>query len=238
MAVFVINLGCMFEEIPKLNKKFDLIFADLPYNTSACSWDSALNLQEVFAVLESVLAKDSYILCTAIQPFTSKLVTSNLNNYFDEWIWLKNTSSNFLNCKRMTMRSHESVVVFKYGNPGFYPIKEEREPGSGNRKNIRGGKGTSCYGSFNRSTTEYEKLRFPRSYQKFKSERGLHPTQKPVSLVEYFIQTYSPPGSLVLDPCMGSGTTGVACHNTGRDFYGIEKDEKFFEIARTRLSSL
>lgn len=174
---------------------------------------------------------------TASQPFTSALVMSNPAMFRLEWIWRKNAGSNFGAVKFAPMKEHESVLVF--GNPPlkYNPqMQERRGRGLERVKTVVNYKSKSNHHSMDAAISSMRPdLRYPSSVQEFNRERGLHDTQKPVALMEYLIQTYTNPGDVVLDNCMGSGTTGVACRNTGRNFIGIESDEKYFDIAERRI---
>jgi len=176
---------------------------------------------------------------TASQPFTSILVTSNLKLFKYEWIWEKDAGSNFATVKYQPMKEHENILVFGKGKTKYYPIKETRIGSRQGKKtkSYDSGRKNSVYGtSRGIGKFEVDELRYPRSIQRFKRERGLHPTQKPVALFEYLIKTYTNEGEIVLDNCIGSGTTAIAALNTGRFFIGIEKEEKYVEIARRRVA--
>ena len=213
----------------------DMIFCDLPYGNTACKWDFQIPMQDLWAEWDRVLKDDSAIVLTASQPFTSQVVSSNLENFRCEWIWRKPQGTNPLTANRLPMKNHEIVLVFSKGKCPYYPQK------------IFGAKAYSGFESktgkqigevFNNRKSQHQNndgSRFPTTIQEFKQEKGLHPTQKPVPLVEYFIRTYSKEGDLVLDCCAGSGTTGVACINTGRNYILIEKEEKYIEVIRKRL---
>jgi site-specific DNA-methyltransferase (adenine-specific) len=175
---------------------------------------------------------------TASQPFTSILVCSNLKMFKYEWIWEKDGGSNFATVKYQPMKEHESILIFSKGKTTYNQIKQER---IGSRKGketttVDSGRDGSVYGTQKGGKKlKVSEFRCPRSIQRFNRERGLHPTQKPVALMEYLIKTYTNEGETVLDFTMGSGTTGVAAKNLNRSFIGIEMDETYFKIAEERI---
>lgn len=218
----------------------DLILCDLPYGITANKWDSIINFSILWKEFNRITKDTSAIILTASQPFTSLIIMSNLKQFKHEWIWLKNVGSNFLNCKREPIKEHESVLVFSKKKWMYNPQMQERlESG---RKAVMAGfisssKGSTNYGKFDRKKVKYDELRNPTSFQKFNVERGLHPTQKPVELLRYFIKTYSNKNNIVLDCCMGSGSTGVAAMLEKRKFIGIEKDHTYYKIAKIRIKA-
>lgn len=226
----------LMKEIP--DESIDLILCDLPYGITQNTWDSELNLELLWIQYKRIIKINGSILLTASQPFSSKLVTSNIKMFKHEWIWEKDGGSNFGNTSREPMKEHEHILLFSNGKWTFNRIMEER---TGSRKgkdtiSMRPNKQSECYGKFkNQGVWNVPKLRVPRSIQRFVRERGLHPTQKPISLFEYLIKTYTNEGDLVLDNCIGSGTTAVACKQLGRNFIGIELNPTYVEIANRRL---
>lgn len=211
----------------------DLILCDLPYGTTACKWDSVIPFGPLWGQY-SRICKGAIVL-TAAQPFTSALVMSNTNGFRYSWVWDKANSTGFLNAKKQPLRQTEDILVF--GRSVTYnPIMEVRGKPRKKGGYIKGA-GTENYGdfesveSFNNEYYPTNLLRISNAARKGK----MHPTQKPVALMEYLIRTYSNEGDIVLDNCMGSGTTGVACINTGRRFIGIEKDDGYFEVAKKRI---
>lgn len=221
------------------DKSVDLVLSDLPYGKTACTWDSRIPLEPLWKEFRRI-CKGAVVL-TATQPFTSVLVTSNIKQYTDEWVWSKGKGSNPLTANKKPMRSHESVLVF--GKPLVYhPQMTEGKPYTiprtgGNRTNSIIGKVGDRPG-FVQATRDTSK-RFPLTVLNFSIHCGskLHPAQKPVELMEYMIRTYTDEGMTVLDCAMGSGTTGVACANTNRNFIGIENDEKYFNMSVQRISA-
>jgi site-specific DNA-methyltransferase (adenine-specific) len=216
-------------EIP--DGSVDMVLCDLPYGTTACKWDSVIPFEPLWAHYRRVTKPNAAIVLTAAQPFTSALGASNLPNLRYSWSWRKTAATGHLNAKRMPMADFEDVLVFYGAQPTFNPqgIVPYR------KETRRGGNG-GCYGESGKSNFQ-EFTNYPRRTLEIPSEgRTVHPTQKPVALMEYLICTYTNPGETVLDNCMGSGTTGVACINTGRDFIGIERDPGYFAIAERRIA--
>ena len=224
------------KEIP--DGSVDMVMADLPYGTTACKWDSVIPLDAMWSEYKRVCKPDAAIVLNASQPFTSALVMSNLKGFKHEWIWRKDKAGNFASAKYAPMKIHESVLVFCHGRINYYPIKTLRD-----KPIIRGissAKGTAknlaSSSRFGGHTRKVFTDRCPESIIPFGTVRKtIHPTQKPVALMEYLIRTYTNEGGTVLDNTMGSGTTGVACVSTGRRFIGIERDETYFNIARSRI---
>ena len=222
------------KDIP--DKSIDMILCDLPYGSTACKWDVVIPFKPLWEQYKRIIKDRGAIVLTASQPFTSALVMSQPLMFRHEWVWRKEAGSNFATVKFGPMKEHESVLVFSRRRVNYFPIPQERV---GRRK----GRDTkSCtyqasdvYGIKPQGVFPVGVMRCPSSVQDFNRERGLHPTQKPVALLEYLIKTYTLEGETVLDNCMGSGSTGVACVNTGRNFIGIEKDYKYFEIAKKRI---
>ena len=173
---------------------------------------------------------------TASQPFTTILAASNLENFRYEWIWEKPQGTNPMNAKVMPLKSHENILVFYRKKSVYNPQMWYSTPYSGFSSDTS--KIGEVYGSAkSKHRDNPEGSRYPKTVLRFKQEKGLHPTQKPVEMMEYLIQTYSNEGEVVLDNCMGSGTTGVACVNTNRNFIGIEMEENYYKIAEQRISS-
>jgi site-specific DNA-methyltransferase (adenine-specific) len=215
----------------------DMVLVDLPYGITQNRWDSEIPLDSLWKEYLRI-AKDNAVFCfTASQPFTSILVMSNVEMFRHEWIWIKNRGSNFANTNREPMKEHESIIVFSRGRWTYNRQMQERT-GSGTdriRYRMKFETNTDNYNKFiPQSNKELPILRVPSSWQKFNTEVGLHPTQKPVSLFEYLINTYTNEGDVVLDNCIGSGTTAVACINTDRHFIGIELELRYVEISRCR----
>lgn len=226
------------KQIP--DESVNMVLCDLPYGTTACKWDIVIPFSELWGQYRR-LCKGAIVL-TATQPFASALVLSNVKQFKHEWIWHKSRAANFANAKTSPLRKHESVLVFSNGMINYMPIMEVGDEYK-ERKQRR--KADGIYGDTGAGLespegwqTEARSVRYPATVRQIPSMRQqdlIHPTQKPVALMEYLIRTYTNPGDTVLDNCMGSGTTGVACVNTGRNFIGIEKDATYFEIAKNRI---
>lgn len=219
----------------------DLVLADLPYGTTRNKWDSVIPLDRLWLEYLRVCKPNAAIILTASQPFTAALVMSRPDLFRHEWVWIKNRGSNFANTVREPMKEHESVLVFSRGKWTYNRQMQVRTGAGADRVKYSfeqdAPERTDNYGAFDyKRPGSLPELRVPSSWQRFVCEVGLHPTQKPVTLMEYLVKTYSNPGDTVLDNCMGSGTTGVACLNLGRKFIGVEKDAGHFETARNRLS--
>ena len=221
------------KEIP--DGSIDLILTDPPYGTTACKWDSVIDLPLMWEQLKRITKPNGAIVMTASQPFTTTLISSNLQMFKYCWVWEKNRATNFPNAKKRPMTSHEDVCVFMKSGIWYNPQKTE---GHKPTNSARGASQGTIYNGDNiRNYEGGDTTRYPRTVQRFDCERGSHPTQKPVALMEYLIKTYSNEGETVLDFTMGSGTTGVACVNTNRNFIGIEMDEGYFNIAKERISN-
>lgn len=221
----------------------DMILCDLPYGTTACKWDSVIPFEPLWEQYRRIAKRNAAIVLTASQPFTSRLVMSNLGWFRHEWIWKKNCGSNFASLKRNPFKEHESVVVFSDRPLDFYPIRQERSAGGmamvKSCKYTSKAGGETIGGKMKTDKAKRDpKMRHPSSVQAFNVQRGHHPTQKPVALMEYLIRTYTNEGETVLDNCMGSGTTGIAASMTGRRFIGMEMDVGYFEIAAERIRNI
>jgi site-specific DNA-methyltransferase (adenine-specific) len=230
-------LGDCLKILPTLEfNSVDMVLVDLPYGTTACKWDSIIPLDKLWEQYNRICKKDAAMVFTAAQPFTTILAASNLESFRYEWIWEKSQGTNPMNCKVMPLKSHENILVFYRSKPTYNPQMWYSTPYSGFSSEVS--KIGEVYGSAkSKHRNNPEGSRYPKTVLKFKQEKGLHPTQKPVSLMEYLIKTYSNEGETVLDNCMGSGTTGVACMNTNRNFIGIEMEKEYYEIAKKRIEN-
>lgn len=211
----------------------DMVLCDLPYGTTQNCWDSLIPFPELWAEYKRVGKENCAFVLTAQPPFDKVLGCSNLAMLKYEWIWEKTKATGHLNAKKQPMKAHENVLVF-YGKQATYnPQKTEGEA----YKPRPGRDACANYGSFGKDREgSPDGSRYPRSVVQFAHEpKPVHPTQKPIALMEYLIRTYTNAGDVVLDNTMGSGTTGVACVNTGREFIGIERDDKYFAIAQKRI---
>lgn len=226
----------VMKEIP--DKSVDAIICDLPYGTTSNYWDLVIPFEKLWEQYKRVVKTNGVIALFGSQPFSSLLVASNLEMFRHEWIWIKNRGSNFANTVREPMKEHEHILVFSKGKWTYNKQMQERTGGGVERTkyNVKFESKSTNYRDFEgRKENQIAMLRVPSSWQKFNVEVGLHPTQKPVELLEYLIKTYTNEGETVLDNCMGSGSTGVACVHTKRNFIGIEKDEHYFQVAKERI---
>jgi DNA modification methylase len=224
--------GDCLEVMPTLPAhSVDMILADPPYGTTACKWDSVIPFAPMWAAIERVIKPNGAVVLFGSQPFTSALVMSKPGWFRYEWIWEKSVGTGFLDANRKPLKCHENACVF-YGGLPTYNAQMTRA-----RRTIKTPYATaSHYGKHERNTTDNGGKAFPRSIVYAPKELGtVHPTQKPVALLAYLIRTYTHKGETVLDFCMGSGSTGAACIEEGRDFIGIEKDAEYFKIATERL---
>lgn len=219
------------------DKSVQLILADLPYGTTACKWDNIIPFEPLWEQYKRIIKENGAIVLFGSQPFTSVLVMSNPKLFKYEWIWEKSKASNFLLARKQPLKAHENILVFANGTPNYYPQKTQGKPynkGIEKRTKIEA---VGKIGNGNLIINESGD-RNPRSVIYFRtaeSEGKFHPTQKPVALLEYLINTYTNENNLVLDNTMGSGSTGVACVNTNRRFIGIEKEKQYFDIAQKRI---
>ena len=222
------------------SESVDAIIADIPYGTTSCKWDSIIPLEAMWKELHRIIKPNRAIVLFGSQPFTSILITSNLRMFHHQWVWDKKFAANFPQAKRQPLRVHEDIVVF--GNvPKYYPqmLKRDVPIKKGANKGARVFGGVSGLGREDYEGKVYDE-KYPDTILKFSSrdeKRGLHPTQKPVVLMEYLIKTYTNENETVLDFTFGSGTTGVACMNTNRKFIGIEMDDNYFDIGSKRIAS-
>lgn len=244
-----IYLGNCLEVMPRLELEFDAIICDLPYGTTACSWDTIIPFEPLWEQYKRLVKSNGAVVLFGSQPFTSKLVMSNLEWFKYEWIWDKVTISNPLNAKIMPLLQHECILVFASGKTGFNRQFAKRElldlrPNRVKNSSKRQPTSNDVYGDFKTGgySDDYNyKLISPKSIIKFSRRNGWekakekHPTQKPVALLQYLVRTYTNPSDLILDNCIGSGTTLVAAQNEGRRCIGIEISEEYCRIAIDRL---
>ncbi|OQA66930.1 MAG: Modification methylase MboII [Ignavibacteria bacterium ADurb.Bin266] len=234
----------LMRDIP--DKSIDAIICDLPFGSTSLAWDIIIPFEYLWKEYERIIKDNGAIVLFGSQPFTSMLIMSNLKWFKYEWIWKKNTGSGFATAKYMPMKYHEHILVFGRGRINYYPIPTKRN----SEESINRSKyamnvckdNTSNHIPMKRFKTIYDsETKSPESVLEFKSvpnaRNKIHPTQKPVELIEYLIKTYTNEGEFILDNAMGSGTTGIACINTNRRFVGIEKDDKYFEIANNRIKN-
>lgn len=231
--------GDCLQELRKVEDcSIELVLADPPHAKTACKWDSIINLDQMWNHLKRIITPKGIVVMVANQPFTSILTCSNINMFKYSLVWEKTTATGHLNSKKMFMRAHEDILVF-YNKLGTYNPQMTHGHKRKTAKLVnRAEKLSDCYGS-QRGVTSYDSTsRYPRSVIKTSTDKQkvkLHPTQKPVVLMEYLIKTYSNEGDTVLDFAMGSGTTGVAAKKLNRNFIGIENIKKYFNIAGERI---
>lgn len=239
MTIQLIQGDCLQEMKTLEPQSVDCILTDLPYGTTACSWDVIIPFAPMWAQVKRALKPRGVFVTTASQPFTSKLVMSNLEWFKYEWIWIKKRPVGYLNSGKQPMRKTENICVFCEGQSIYNPqdlirgIYHNSRPSKSNR-----GGGNSIYGS-EREMGDSEFSNYPSDILQFDNDNHLtdHPTQKPVALYAYLIRTYTNEGDTVLDMCMGSGTTLMACVQTGRNGIGIELDESYFKISQARIAA-
>jgi DNA modification methylase len=234
----IIHGDCLqvMKDIP--DKSIDVVICDLPYGTTQCKWDSVIPFDELWDAYSRIIKDKGAIVLHSQQPFTSNLIVSNIRSYKYSIIWEKSKATGFLNAKKRPLVAHEEINIFCNGAPPYYP---QMTKGKAYDKGIRKKQTENdVYGSFKQKVIKSDGARYPRSVVYFKTAESegqtYHKTQKPVLLVEYLVNTYSQKGQVVLDNCIGSGTTAVACINTGRNFIGIEKEAKYVDIANKRVS--
>ena len=218
------------------DKSIDMILCDLPYGKTACEWDSVISFEKLWEQYNRIAKDNAAIVLFACAPFGSALRMSNIKNYKYDWIWDKKKGTGFLNAKKQPMRNHELICVFYKKQCIYNPQKTtgHKLKKSFKPKTVQ----TDVYGEMKSDCIYESSERYPRSILVFSTDTqkcALHPTQKPVALLEYLIKTYTNKGDVVLDNCMGSGSTGVACVNTHRRFVGMELNETYFNIAKERI---
>ncbi len=230
----------LMQDIP--DNSVDMILCDLPYGTTARNaWDVPIPFETLWEQYHRVTKHNAAILLFSQMPFTADAVASNRKEFRYEWIVQKSQATGFLNAKRMPLKVHENILVFYRKLPTYHPQFSYKEPygkvrHSGSSTNYREESGAVTINTDGRRyPTDVLKFNFPNTLSR-KEGKGLHPTQKPTRLLEYLIKTYTNPGEVVLDNCMGSGSTGVACANTDRDFIGIELNDDYYHLAQKRIT--
>ncbi|MGB6825950.1 DNA-methyltransferase [Psychrobacter sp.] len=225
----------LLKDIP--DGSVDLILTDPPYNTTQAKWDCAIDLDALWVQLKRIIKPNGAIVMTASQPFTSKLVLSNLDMFKYEYTWIRAHKSGHLNAKKRPMTAHESVLVFYDKRPKYDPVAEPFSERSGMGATPTA---TEVYGGI-KNQTEYKRPNYKSRDSVIEGypvdDRGLHSTQKPTKLLSHLIEIYTGKGDTVIDMFMGSGSTGVACVNTNRKFIGIELDPEYFKIAEERINT-
>ena len=225
----------LMKDIP--DKSIDMILCDLPYGITKCKWDSVIPFEPLWEQYNRIIKDKGAILLFGSEPFSSKLRISNLRMYKYDWIWKKTKAQGFLNSKKMPLKDYENICVFYKRLPVYNPQGIIYGNFQNDRKS-KYNKGEDIYGKEKEFGISHMS-NFPKQIIEFSNPSGkgqLHPTQKPVDLLEYLIKTYTQDGEVILDNCMGSGSTGVACVNTNRKFIGIELDDTYFEIAKERIN--
>ena len=257
----IYNEDCI-EGMKKIeDKSIDMILCDLPYGTTQCKWDECIPFSPMWEQYKRVCKDNAAIVLFSAQPFTTDLIGSNRKMFKYEWIWQKTQPTGFYNAKKAPLRAHENICVFYQKQPVYNPqkyhlseseIKDKRVPMGRTHKNSDYKKSPGkAYGRVSKTNAEeYEYTetgeRYPKDVIKMSNWNGAlfgdirnkvkHPTQKPVGLFEYLIRTYTHEGDVVLDNCMGSGTTAVACINTGRNYIGFELDEGYYKTCCERVN--
>ena len=230
----LINDDCLNAMKHITDNSIDMILCDLPYGTTACRWDTIIPFEFLWKEYKRIIKNNGVIVLFSKQPFTTELIHSNLKDFKYTLVWEKDNHDNPLMAKKRFLNVTEDINVFykkqcTYNPQGIIKINKLTKQGRGESLSQK-----------NKRKTEYlqEYTNYPKNILKFKRDLpNIHPTQKPVALLEYLIKTYTNEGDLVLDNCMGSGSTGVACINTNRNFIGIELDEKYFKIANDRINN-
>ena len=238
LAINTVHEGDCLELMKRIpDGSVDMILCDLPYGTTRNKWDSVIPLGPLWKEYKRVIKERGAIVLTAAQPFNIALAHSNISEYRYEWIWDKKLGSGSLNVKYQPLRRHENILVFYRKAPTYNPQMRKGEYRNKSTSKPSANKGS--YGEIKHIRDNYNDLYYPTSILEFSNAnvRGrVHPTQKPVALFEYLIRTYTNEGEIVLDNCIGSGTTAVAAINTGRNFIGIEQEPEYVELARKRIA--
>ena len=224
----IYNEECLegMKKIP--DKSIDMILCDLPYGTTACKWDAIIPFEPLWEQYERVIKDNGAIVLTASQPFTTKLIDSNIDLFRNCWVWNKKISGNPLLAKHQPLKVHEDICVFSKKRHNYYPQMRK------GKMRKKGGGRSKLFDM--EMSAKYSDEYYPISIIEFSNaKRGVHPTQKPVALFEYLIKTYTNEGETVLDNCMGSGTTAIACINTNRNYIGFELDEEYYKASLDRI---
>jgi site-specific DNA-methyltransferase (adenine-specific) len=224
----------LMKQIP--DGSVDMVLCDLPYGTTYAKWDNVINIDTLFEEYRRICKQKSPIVLTAVDPFSALIITKRIKEYRYSWVWNKENASNFANAKIQPLKQHEFVLVFGFESPNYYPIKM-----AGKKNHIQGKSKINASDTRlinTRVEDDLSGLKYPKSilnFPKHSSQVGLHPTQKPVSLFEYLIKTYSNEGDTVLDNCAGSGTTAIAAENINRNWICIEQDKTYYNAAIERI---
>ena len=229
----------LMKDIP--DKSVDMILCDLPYGTTKCKWDIIIPFEKLWEQYNRIIKDNGAIVLFGQEPFSSYLRISNIGNYKYDWIWEKERLTNISQVKKRAGKTVETISVFYKSQP-TYNLQMTIYTGTPRTNKVKNGKMGKLTDSQEKKVLEYNDtgLRYPTQILKFQRDclkSNLHPTQKPIALCKYLINTYTDEENIVLDNCMGSGTTGVACKNLNRNFIGIELDEKYFQIAKQRIDT-
>ena len=237
----IYNMDCLEGMKLIADKSIDMILCDLPYGTTACKWDTVIPFKPLWEQYERIIKDNGVIALFGSQPFMSELIHSNIKLFRHEWIWNKDKSGNFMNCKFEPMKVHEIVAIFGKKKGTYNPQMEVRE--EKNKRKNKSRTNTSNIIStkefYTQESNGNNDYKYPTSVKYFNSVRGgQHPAQKPIDLLEYLIKTYTNENELVLDNCIGSGSTAVACTNTNRNYIGFELEKKYYDIATERTKTI
>jgi site-specific DNA-methyltransferase (adenine-specific) len=218
------------------DKSVDMILCDLPYGTTACKWDIIIPFDKLWKQYKRIIKDNGAVVLTCREPFTSIMISSNLKEYKHKWVWNKKQSGSFQNAKYMPLQIDEDIIVFCNGKVNYYPIMRQgkmRKRGGAKEKSRVVGSGLKD------GYENYSDLYYPTNIIELVNPRinKLHPTQKPIELFEYLIETYTNENEIVLDNCMGSGTTAIACINTNRNYIGFELDKGYYDIILERIKN-
>lgn len=233
----------LMKDIP--DGSVDMILCDLPYGTTACKWDTVIPFEPLWSQYKRVIKQNGAIVLFGQEPFSSHLRMSNMSQFKYDWIWKKSMSANYINAKNCPLKKHELISVFSHGTIANKSNRRMQYYPQGLKKVDKLHRRPAIYKTehaYNRPSHKTERVieyaGYPDSILEYAmgNSKNRHPSQKPVALIEYLIRTYTNEGETVLDNCMGSGTTGVACVNANRRFIGIEQDDKYFEVARKRIN--
>jgi site-specific DNA-methyltransferase (adenine-specific) len=243
MDIMIYNMDCI-EGMKMLDdKSIDMVLVDPPYGTTACRWDNVIPFEPMWEQINRIIKDDSAVVIFGNQPFTSELIHSNIHNFKYSWIWNKNRGGNFVHANYQPLKIHEDICVFgsfpitynKKERRCYNPQMEDGKPYSRGKINdvVWNGRDVKCGHIHNNKDGK----RYPKSIINInnKNNKSLHPTQKPVELFKYLIKTYTNENDLVLDFCIGSGTTAIACLETNRRYVGFELDEEYFKLANDRI---
>lgn len=232
------NMDCLDGMSEIEDNSIDMILCDLPYGTTQCKWDTIIPFEDLWNHYNRIIKENGAIVLTSAQPFTSLLVSSNIRNFRYSWVWEKSKATGYLNSKKRPLIAHEDILVFYKKQPTYNPQMVIGKPYN-KGKALRT---TNVYGKQKETLVENkEGLRYPRTVQYFKTAESegkvFHPTQKPIELFKYIIKTYTNEGDVVLDNCIGSGTTAIAAIATNRNYIGFEKDKEYYKLSLERIEN-